>query len=398
MRQQYGLKGNGCTDCLLHCCCESCTLSQEYRELKQRGFDMIIGAGKSKGFKDGLDEDGHAPSSPTEVKHSVEPLNTRRRGEEDDGLIHHDSDSKSPTNCPVSVLCGPDSGTNFTGSSSGGSSSSNNNSSNSGGCCSGNVTEVEVEGDEGLLSAVDQDFVLGYTLPPVLLTWKSLMVDKVQGNAAHRMQAKSVAYHIVSSKEQGRTPYGKKLRIPTCGASGALYTLICCVVGCGWLYSCFYRSKMRQQYGLKGNGCTDCLLHCCCESCTLSQEYRELKQRGFDMIIGAGKSKGFKDGLDEDGHAPSSPTEVKHSVEPLNTRRRGEEDDGLIHHDSDSKSPTNCPVSVLCGPPIRGQISPVAVAAVAVVATTTVPTAAGVVPGTSLRLRWREMRGVVPGR
>ncbi|KAG5021596.1 hypothetical protein JHK85_017938 [Glycine max] len=130
-----------------------------------------------------------------------------------------------------------------------------------------------------------------------------------------------------------------------CGASGALYTLICCVVGCGWLYSCFYRSKMRQQYGLKGNGCTDCLLHCCCESCTLSQEYRELKQRGFDMIIGAGKSKGFKDGLDEDGHAPSSPTEVKHSVEPLNTRRRGEEDDGLIHHDSDSKSPTNCPVA-----------------------------------------------------
>ncbi|RZC01298.1 Protein PLANT CADMIUM RESISTANCE 3, partial [Glycine soja] len=180
MRQQYGLKGNGCTDCLLHCCCESCTLSQEYRELKQLGFDMIIGwhgnveqrsrevamtaataplvekgmscAGKSKGFKDGLDEDGHAPSSPTEVKHSVEPLNTRRRGEEDDGLIHHDSDSKSPTNCPVSVLCGPDSGTNFTGSSSGGSSSSNNNSSNSGGCCSGNVTEVEVEGDEGCCS------------------------------------------------------------------------------------------------------------------------------------------------------------------------------------------------------------------------------------------------------
>ncbi|KAL5169580.1 hypothetical protein HKD37_11G031448 [Glycine soja] len=38
------------------------------------------------------------------------------------------------------------------------------------------------------------------------------MVDKVQGNAAHRMQAKSVAYHIVSSKEQGRTPYGKKVK------------------------------------------------------------------------------------------------------------------------------------------------------------------------------------------
>ncbi|XP_020221656.1 protein PLANT CADMIUM RESISTANCE 2 isoform X2 [Cajanus cajan] len=72
----------------------------------------------------------------------------------------------------------------------------------------------------------------------------------------------------------------------SCGASGALYTLICCVIGCACLYSCFYRSKMRRQYGLKGNACTDCLLHCCCEYCVLCQEYRELQNRGFDMIIG----------------------------------------------------------------------------------------------------------------
>ncbi|AET05385.1 putative PLAC8 motif-containing protein [Medicago truncatula] len=72
----------------------------------------------------------------------------------------------------------------------------------------------------------------------------------------------------------------------SCGASGALYTLICCVIGCGCLYSCFYRSKMRQQYGLKGNDCTDCLIHCCCEACALCQEYRELENRGFNMVIG----------------------------------------------------------------------------------------------------------------
>ncbi|XP_058772276.1 protein PLANT CADMIUM RESISTANCE 2-like [Vicia villosa] len=72
----------------------------------------------------------------------------------------------------------------------------------------------------------------------------------------------------------------------SCGASGALYTLICCVIGCGCLYSCFYRSKMRQQYGLKGNDCTDCLIHCCCEACALCQEYRELEHRGFNMVIG----------------------------------------------------------------------------------------------------------------
>ncbi|XP_061344946.1 protein PLANT CADMIUM RESISTANCE 3-like [Gastrolobium bilobum] len=72
----------------------------------------------------------------------------------------------------------------------------------------------------------------------------------------------------------------------SCGASGALYTLICCVIGCGCLYSCFYRSKMRRQYNLQGSGCVDCLTHCCCEPCALCQEYRELENRGFDMVIG----------------------------------------------------------------------------------------------------------------
>lgn len=71
-----------------------------------------------------------------------------------------------------------------------------------------------------------------------------------------------------------------------CGASGALYTLICCVIGCGCLYSCFYRSKMRQQQNLKGNNCLDCLIHCCCEPCALSQEYRQLENQGFNMVIG----------------------------------------------------------------------------------------------------------------
>ncbi|TKY60960.1 PLANT CADMIUM RESISTANCE 2 [Spatholobus suberectus] len=68
----------------------------------------------------------------------------------------------------------------------------------------------------------------------------------------------------------------------TRGASGALYTL----VGCGWLHSCFYRTKMRRQYMLKESPCWDCLVHFCCEPCALCQEYRELENRGFDMIIG----------------------------------------------------------------------------------------------------------------
>ncbi|KAF3792559.1 hypothetical protein EJ110_NYTH08468 [Nymphaea thermarum] len=54
----------------------------------------------------------------------------------------------------------------------------------------------------------------------------------------------------------------------------------------GCLYSCFYRSKMRAHFNLEESPCPDWIVHCCCESCALCQEYRELKNRGFDLEIG----------------------------------------------------------------------------------------------------------------
>ncbi|KAH7839973.1 hypothetical protein Vadar_010820 [Vaccinium darrowii] len=72
----------------------------------------------------------------------------------------------------------------------------------------------------------------------------------------------------------------------SCGVSGALYTLIAFVTGVPCVYSCCYRSKMRQQYTLHESPCADCCVHFCCETCALCQEYRELKNRGFDMSIG----------------------------------------------------------------------------------------------------------------
>ncbi|KAK6242348.1 hypothetical protein SCA6_007737 [Theobroma cacao] len=70
-----------------------------------------------------------------------------------------------------------------------------------------------------------------------------------------------------------------------CAASAIIYILIKVLIDCPSFCSCFYRTKMRQQYMLKGGGCGDCMLHCCCEICALTQEYRELKNRGFDMSI-----------------------------------------------------------------------------------------------------------------
>lgn len=79
---------------------------------------------------------------------------------------------------------------------------------------------------------------------------------------------------------------GWVMNLAACAASGALYALITYLTGCSCIYSCFYRSKMRQQYMLPESPCADCLVHFCCEPCALCQEYRELKTRGFDMSLG----------------------------------------------------------------------------------------------------------------
>ncbi|XP_009403093.2 cell number regulator 1 [Musa acuminata AAA Group] len=71
----------------------------------------------------------------------------------------------------------------------------------------------------------------------------------------------------------------------SCVASGTVYGLLC-LTGMACLYSCFYRSRMRGQHDLEEGPVPDCLIHCCCEPCALCQEYRELRNRGFDMGIG----------------------------------------------------------------------------------------------------------------
>lgn len=74
----------------------------------------------------------------------------------------------------------------------------------------------------------------------------------------------------------------------SCGASAALYTLIVMLTGSGFqsIYSCFYRSKLRAQYGVQESPCHDCCVHFFCEWCALCQEYRELNNRGFQMSLG----------------------------------------------------------------------------------------------------------------
>eukprot|EP00301_Raphidiophrys_heterophryoidea_P003596 c11618_g1_i2.p1 GENE.c11618_g1_i2~~c11618_g1_i2.p1 ORF type:complete len:160 (-),score=14.78 c11618_g1_i2:237-716(-) len=45
------------------------------------------------------------------------------------------------------------------------------------------------------------------------------------------------------------------------------------------LLTCQTRKQIRARYRLPEEPCNDCLLHCCCLSCALIQEWRELMYR-----------------------------------------------------------------------------------------------------------------------
>ena len=57
-------------------------------------------------------------------------------------------------------------------------------------------------------------------------------------------------------------------------------------IGCGWYYASTYRAKLRRQYSLPEEPCSDGAIHFFCCSCALSQEHRELKYRGLDPSLG----------------------------------------------------------------------------------------------------------------
>ncbi|THF96154.1 hypothetical protein TEA_001544 [Camellia sinensis var. sinensis] len=70
----------------------------------------------------------------------------------------------------------------------------------------------------------------------------------------------------------------------TCCEGTTWYLLLYgCAHICAPLYSCGYRSKLRNRYSLESTPCNDFLVHFCCEKCALCQEYRELQNRGFNM-------------------------------------------------------------------------------------------------------------------
>ncbi|PON87071.1 PLAC8 motif-containing protein [Trema orientale] len=66
------------------------------------------------------------------------------------------------------------------------------------------------------------------------------------------------------------------------------------------LFGATYRTKLRALFSLPEEPHSDCFLHSCCCVCSLTQEYRELQNRGFDPAIGweANVEKWKREGLE----------------------------------------------------------------------------------------------------
>ncbi|KAL8531660.1 hypothetical protein ACS0TY_008305 [Phlomoides rotata] len=84
------------------------------------------------------------------------------------------------------------------------------------------------------------------------------------------------AGQIIEIIDRGTTSSGS-----ACGIYAALH-----MVHCTWLYASNYRSKLRALFNLPEAPCGDHMVHCCCCPCAITQEYRELKNRGIQPSIG----------------------------------------------------------------------------------------------------------------
>jgi Cys-rich protein (TIGR01571 family) len=69
------------------------------------------------------------------------------------------------------------------------------------------------------------------------------------------------------------------------------YTADCCLycmfhsMGCPCFIGMSGRTAIRTLRGIHGNGCTDCLVHCCCRPYALTQEKREVQEMRYITTV-----------------------------------------------------------------------------------------------------------------
>ncbi|MBA0607417.1 hypothetical protein Godav_019722, partial [Gossypium davidsonii] len=125
-----------------------------------------------------------------------------------------------------------------------------------------------------------------YTPTAVKVPWSTGLYDCTADVASHvGVLALPLGILLTSSaKDQSVSFFHEENNV----ASGAFFVLLSILTVCisNRIYSYTYRARLRSQYILEESPCRDCYLHFWCEACALCQEYRELKNRGFDVSLG----------------------------------------------------------------------------------------------------------------
>ncbi|KAF6150235.1 hypothetical protein GIB67_000109 [Kingdonia uniflora] len=84
--------------------------------------------------------------------------------------------------------------------------------------------------------------------------------------------------------------FGWIAEIENQGVGGASFYTFCIIMFIMFDYpcicSCIFRANLRSTYNINGSYWGDICIYSFCEPCTLCQEYRELKNRGFGMELG----------------------------------------------------------------------------------------------------------------
>ncbi|KAH7124919.1 PLAC8 family-domain-containing protein [Dactylonectria estremocensis] len=74
-----------------------------------------------------------------------------------------------------------------------------------------------------------------------------------------------------------------RIRDPTmetaesCNCDCMIFCTIQCMTGCGWIYTLMKRRQIREQFGIKDNGMSDCYTSYWCSCCAPTQQEKEVK-------------------------------------------------------------------------------------------------------------------------
>lgn len=71
-----------------------------------------------------------------------------------------------------------------------------------------------------------------------------------------------------------------------CSLGSFMYVLMMPALFSSWILGSKYRAKLRKKYDLVEAPYEDAISHIFCPCCSLSQEFRELRNRGLNPALG----------------------------------------------------------------------------------------------------------------